>query len=258
MYIGNHLVLQIKEKDMMSNSMRTVALAIGLLPFAVAYGGDTVANTTPRQEEGSGSITSPEAPKNDSLRARVITLYGPSGLITAPNAYVVTPGRVTLGTFFGNDKSFSGNYGVIPGLEIGASYLDRTDGKAKTLANAKFNIVPANWKNVEFGVGVVDAVDAVQRTYYFMGSFEYLPSEMLTKNGIIGARAHVGVGDGIYKKNVIAGTELLFSPRLSAIVEYASRDVNYGLRYVGTEGVRFGVGIQANHLYVNLTTAFNF
>ena len=240
---------------MMSYTLRTVALAIGFSSLTLAFGQDVASSV---KLGGTESVTSAVTPQNDVLRARVYTLYGPSGLITAPNAYVVTPGRVALGTFFGNDKSFGANYGVIPGLEIGASYLDRADGKAKTLANAKFNIVPSNWKNVEFGVGVIDAVDAVQRTYYFMGSFEYLPPEMLTSHGIIGARAHVGVGDGIYKKNMILGTELLFSQRLSAIVEYASRDVNYGLRYVGTEGVRFGVGIQANHLYVNLTTAFNF
>ena len=245
---------------MTSKNMRKVALAIGLLPFAMAYGSETSAtdDQAPAAAASSESITSPVAPLNDSTRARVITLYGPSGLITAPNAYVVTPGRVTLGTFFGNDKSLSANYGVIPGLEVGASYLDRANGKAKVLGNAKFNIVPANWKNVEFGVGVIDAIDAVQRTYYFMGSFEYLPPQFLDKQGVLGARAHVGVGDGIYKKNLILGTELLFGPRVSAVVEYASRDVNYGIRYVGTEGVRFGLGIQANHLYVNLTTAFSF
>lgn len=256
MYIGIHLGLQIKEKDMMSNSMRTVALAIGLLPFT-AFGQEEP-NTKLGAAKAADSITAPVAPKNDSSRARVITLYGPSGLITAPNAYVVTPGRVTLGTFFGNDKSFSANYGLIPGLEVGATYLDRSSATDKLLANAKFNIVPANWKNVEFGVGVIDAVDAVQRTYYFMASFEYMPPEMLEKQGVLGARAHVGVGDGLYRKNLILGTEVLFGPRLSGIVEYASRDVNYGVRYVGTEGIRFGVGVQAKHLYVNLTTAFSF
>lgn len=200
----------------------------------------------------------PQSIQNDILRARVNTLYGPTGLITVPHAYVATQGRITLGTFFAENKSVSANYGLIDSIEVGGAYVDRTGMSNKSIANGKVNVIPANFKNIEIGVGIIDAIDAINQTFFVVASAELAPTSGMQEREVVGLRVHGGYGSGVFREEFIGGAEILFSYKVSVIGEWDGRQFNAGLRYVRDEALRLQVGILAKRLFFSTTYAFNF
>lgn len=195
---------------------------------------------------------------NDILRARVNTVYGPSGLINVPHAYVATENRVVIGVTLGKDRSANANVGLFDSVEVGGTYFERhnrTDGKI--LGNAKVNIIPANWRNFEVGFGVIDAADAVNQTVYGVASFEAMTPEALG-NQFAGLRLHGGYGSGFFRDKLIGGGELLFNNRMSLIGEYNGVDGNFAFRYVHNENIRAQIGTRGKTIFFTLVTAANF
>ncbi|MFQ3587387.1 MAG: hypothetical protein SNJ74_12715 [Fimbriimonadaceae bacterium] len=195
---------------------------------------------------------------NDILRARVNTVYGPSGLINVPHAYVASKDRIVIGVTLGKDRSASANVGLFDSVEIGGTYYerrDRTDGKI--LGNAKVNIIPANWRNFEVGIGVIDAADAVNQTVFGVASFEAMTPAALD-NQFAGLRLHGGYGSGLFRDKIIGGGELLFNNRMSLIGEYDGVDGNFAFRYVHNENVRAQIGTRGKTIFFTLVTAVNF
>src|SRR6476646_1756233 len=120
--------------------LSSVILA-GSLPAAMAQQAPAApASPPPSLEVGATSAI---------LVARVNTVYGPGGLVAIPDAYVSPRNQLSLGTFFGKDKSVSANYGIIRGVDVGASYIDRSSGSSRVLGNAKVNIQPGNFKHFQ-------------------------------------------------------------------------------------------------------------
>ncbi len=205
---------------------------------------------------GTTATAQDEDIRNDILRARFNTLYGPNGLITVPNAYVATPNRVVAGTFFGDQKTLSGNYGIFDNFEVGATFVDRENATDKFIANGKVNIVPSNFRWFELGIGVIDVVDAIKRTYYVVATADLATPEILKKN-FVGFRATLGGGTGLFKDKLIGGAELLFNNQLSLIGEYNGVDGNFAARYVLNEFFRFQAGVTHKDFFVGLCTAIN-
>jgi hypothetical protein len=201
-----------------------------------------------------------DQPQADNiLRPRVNTLYGPSGLITVPNAYVATQGQIVLGTLFGRDKSASANYGVIRALEVGAAYLDRSEGDDKVLANAKVNFVPGNFKHVELGLGIADAFDDLDQSFYVVASGEWVRPDFLTKRGgSLGLRVHAGYGSGLFNGTFIGGAELLFNRRFSLLGEYNGHTVNGAVRYIHDQALRMQAGVMRSRLFFDASYGFRF
>lgn len=195
--------------------------------------------------------------QNDILRARMNTFYGPAGLITVPYAYVTTSNRVVVGTTFGKDKSVSGNYGIVRSVEVGVSYIEPENLKGKVFGNAKVHIVPANFKNFELGVGVIDVGDARRRTFYGVVSADWATPEVLEQYAV-GIRLHAGAGTGFFREKFIGGAEILMNDRVSLVVEYNGVDTNAAIRYVRDEGFRMQAGLLRKGVFFGMSYAFTF
>lgn len=187
------------------------------------------------------------------------TLYGPTGLITVPTAYVAADRAVQFSGSFGDGiRGPAANYGIIPGVEVGAAFLDRDGADDKVIANAKVNIVPQNFNWFEVGVGVIDAADAVGRSYYVIGSADLVVPDPL-RDDAVGLRVHAGVGTGMFEEKLIGGGELtLDRERFSVVGEWNSDFFNAALRYVHDANFRIQAGFQAKKFFLGATHILRF
>lgn len=190
------------------------------------------------------------------------SLYGPTGLFTIPTAYTASHRQLAFGANF-SDR-FSGpsfNYGIVPYIEVGGTYLQRTNAANKAIANAKVNFIPSNFNGLEVGIGVIDAADAIGQSFYFVGSADFTPPTW-DPTGRVGSpvalKAHAGVGTGVFNERLFAGAELLFPNQFSLVGEYDTNDFNIGLRYVHDDRVRFQVGFVRKKLFFGATTLIQF
>jgi hypothetical protein len=191
----------------------------------------------------------------DILRARFDTSYGPVGMIVVPTAYVSTKNRVNFGMFIGRQKSANANYGIINGIDIGVSVQDIPQSTIRGLLNAKVNVIPANLKYFELGIGFIDLFGALKQTFYGVATTEILSHTKVTGE-FQGVRLHLGYGNGVFREHVIGGAELLLSQRMSVIGEYDGINFNYALRYVRDAAFRAQVGVGDNNLFIAASYAF--
>ncbi|MCW5936415.1 MAG: hypothetical protein KIT11_03805 [Fimbriimonadaceae bacterium] len=206
----------------------------------------------------SAGLAQPVPPTGEAaLRSRFTTVYGPSGLINVPSAYVTPQGRLMVGVTLGQDRSAVANYGLIPGIEVGGAYYELT-GKTEgeVLANGKVNIVPANFRNVEIGVGVIDVADRLDATFYAVASAQIITPPSV-EDQFQGVRVHAGYGSGLFREKLIGGAELLLTPRLSVIGEYDGTDGNFALRYLPNDTVRAQIGVRSKRIFFTLATAIS-
>ena len=187
------------------------------------------------------------------------TTHGPTGMINVPTAFVAPTEEFNLGTTLTEGKTtVTGNYGVIEGIEIGGAYVDRDGLDNKFFANAKVHIVPQNFKYFELGVGVIDAVDAINRTYYAVGSVNFTPGSSIREHGGVGLRGHAGVGTGIFQDRFIGGAEVIFNDKLALIGEYDSEDFNAVFRYSHDDTLRLQLGFANTDFTFGVTYGLKF
>lgn len=192
------------------------------------------------------------------------TLFGPTGLIATPTAYVSEHNSIQFGAFFGDGISAaSGNYGIIRYVEVGGAYLDRTDASDKAIANAKVTIIPQNFRNFEVGIGVIDAFDTIDQTFYVVGSADLVTPEWRVnvrgeRFSTIGLKVHAGVGNGIFDEELFAGGELLFTKNVSLVGEWDTEDFNAALRYAHSNYFNVQVGFFKSDFFLGATTTLRF
>lgn len=197
-------------------------------------------------------------PESEALRVRFNTLYGPVGLITVPTAYVAPSKKVLFGTAFGRDvKTVQANWGLTPGVDVGAAYLDRDNATQKLIGNAKVNIIPQNFKWFEVGIGVLDATDSLNQSFYFVASADWSLPDIIAEKAI-GFRLHAGVGTGMFEEKPIGGAEVILDKRFSVAAEWNANNLNAALRYVHDEAFRLQVGIQDKKGFLGATYALQF
>jgi hypothetical protein len=235
-------------KNRMPALLLSSVILAGSLPAAMAQ--QAPSDPAPPPSLAAGAT-------NDVTRARVNTIYGPAGLIAIPNAYTATQNRLVLGTFFGKDKSVSANYGLIRGVDVGATYVDRSSGNDRVLGNAKVNIVPGNFKHFELGLGVIDLADQIDQTFYVVVSGEWMKPGVLEKSGASGVRLHLGYGSGLFNGTAIGGGEVVFTRKFSALAEYDGHRVNGAVRYVHDQALRLQAGIYRSHLFFDACYGFS-
>lgn len=206
---------------------------------------------------GVGVASAQEAPlQNDILGARFNTFWGPHGLITVPDAYAGSTNRAVAGTFFGDQKAFTLNYGVVNGVDLGVAYIDRDAQRNRLIANAKVNLVPSNFRGFQIGAGVIDMADSINNTTYVMASFQAgVPEAWASK--YVGMRLHVGYGTGIYREKIIGGAELLINNRSSLVGEWNGTKANVGVRFIADDNIRLQAGVENKELFLGLSIAFN-
>lgn len=216
-----------------------VALAAGCMMFAVS------------------AFAQDDAADKSVLRGHMNTLYGPVGLITVPTAYVTSTHTVDFGMDFAKDKSVTGNYGIVSGVDVGAAFIDRDGGSGRTFGNAKVNIIPANFKGFELGIGVIDVADTWDRTSYAIASADFATPEYLEKH-VIGVRLHAGFGNGLFREKLIGGAELVLNKKFAVIGEYNGFDTNIALRYVHDKAFRIQAGVQGHSIFAGTTYGLTF
>ena len=210
--------------------------------------------------EPSQSDTSMQAVEQ---RAAVNTFYGPTGLMLVPTAFVTPANQVSFGASFGSEmRGPSANWGATPGIEIGGAFIDREGADNKAIANAKVTIVPQNFDWFQIGIGVIDAVDAINTTVYVVGSATWKPPNWNLGSELggrpVGLILHAGAGTGLFDEQFIAGAELILGDNLSIIGEWDSDNVNGALRYVHESSFRIQLGILQRHLYLGATFGFSY
>jgi hypothetical protein len=192
---------------------------------------------------------------------RANSIYGPTGLIRIPTAYVVDEKTIALSASFGrNIRVPAANYGIFRYIEVGGAFVDREGGSNKAIANAKVSIIPSNFRWFEIGVGVIDAVDAIKQTIYFVASADLVPPNWdVPERGLetMGLKAHLGAGTGLFGEKAFGGAEVLFNKKLSLIGEWDTEDLNAAIRYAPTNYLRIQLGVQGKDIHFSATTTFN-
>lgn len=197
-------------------------------------------------------------PADETGRIRFNTLYGPVGLITVPSAYVAPHKTVLFGTAFGRDvKTVQANWGLTPGVDVGAAYLDRDSASQKLIGNAKVNIIPQNFKWFEIGIGVLDAADTLNQTFYFVASADWDIPDVLAEHAV-GFRLHAGVGTGMFEEKAIGGAEVILDKRFSVAAEWNANNLNAAVRYAHDEAFRLQLGIQDKKGFLGVTYGLQF
>ncbi|MER3413033.1 MAG: hypothetical protein C4341_02115 [Armatimonadota bacterium] len=192
------------------------------------------------------------------------SLFGPTGLIGTPTAYVSEHNSIRFGAFFGDDLSAaSGNYGIIRYVEVGGAFLDRTGVSDKAVANAKVTIIPQNFRNFEVGIGVIDAFDAIDQTFYVVGSADLVTPEWRVKVrgerfSTIGLKVHAGIGNGMFNEELFAGGELLFTKNVSLVGEWDTKDFNAAIRYAHGDYFNVQLGFFKSDFFLGATTTLRF
>ncbi|MBS1705866.1 MAG: hypothetical protein JST40_08330 [Armatimonadetes bacterium] len=186
------------------------------------------------------------------------TFLGPSGLIHVPTAYTVLPGRFRLGANFERDRqSLVGNYGIFRDVEVGGGWIERNGRDGKAIANAKVRIQPANFRNVDIGIGVADAFDAVTRSVFAIASIDVIPPDVNVEGyRSIGLKLHGGYGTGVYNKHLIGGAELSFTKDLSLIGEYDGDLTNFAVRFSRTSEFSMQAGVANKRLFFGFVGGF--
>ncbi len=193
---------------------------------------------------------------------RTNSMYGPTGLISIPTAYTVRRNEARVGASFSrHDRGPSANYGIIDYVEIGGAYIDRDGLTDKAIANAKVTIIPSNFRNFEIGIGVIDAADAINQTFYVIGSADLvLPNMESPGDGSlpIGFKVHAGVGTGMFRERLIGGGELLFGNRFSVIAEWDARNLNGAVKYTPNDTLSLQLGFRDKGLFFGMTSSVRF
>ncbi len=222
---------------------RPLSSFLSLAGMALALG-------TPVSAQTAGP-TNPEAA--DNLRTRYNTAFGPIGLLTVPTAYVAGRNQAPFGVSFGrNFKTVSTNYGIANSVDVGLAVADQANASVKFLGNAKVNIIPQNFRNVQFGIGTIDLFDAVRSTFYAVASADFATPDILRKY-TVGLRAHAGYGSGVYTDSFIGGVELVFNRKFSLVTEFDGTNVNAAVRYAHNTNFGVQLGFQRNDIFFNST-----
>ncbi|MCE5315682.1 MAG: hypothetical protein ABFD49_09725 [Armatimonadota bacterium] len=163
---------------------------------------------------------------------------GYTGMIFTPNETTLGMGAVDFGAaFVSNDdvdtSYFSANFGVIDGLEVGASILDPDEGDSNTIINAKYSIVKENYARPGIAVGFSDLANEIDSTpYIVVGKSLNLPG--LTVKSL---RGHIGFGDGTLD-GLFAGLSATLTDTLTLSLEHDSDEINVGLQMSVATGLR--------------------
>jgi hypothetical protein len=151
------------------------------------------------------------------------------------------------------------NYGILDFIEVGGAFIDREGASNKAIANGKVTVLPQNFKNFEIGIGIIDALDAIGRTLYVVGSADFIPpniDEPIAGTPPVGFKVHAGVGSGMFNNELFAGAEMLFGNKFSLIGEWDTSNLNGAVRYSPNDHVRVQFGFMKTDLFFGITGKF--
>ena len=185
------------------------------------------------------------------------TVTGSTGMLYTPTADVLRDGHFSLGYHHLEDgDAYTVGYGMSNAWEISAATIDYNGDHGRDLyLNTKFSLMSENVVRPGIAIGMEDALDEYDRTFYAVAS-KTLP---------LGLRIHAGVGDGRFD-GVFGGIEKTFNPlgvtgssifpatTLSA--EYDGKEMIYGLRLAIVPGLKAHAAWRDGDTYVGLTFTY--
>ncbi|OMH40705.1 YjbH domain-containing protein [Desulfurobacterium indicum] len=178
-----------------------------------------------------------------------INIYGTTGYIFTPSAYIQPEKRTTAGTAVTNEfKNIFVSFVPFPGLETGLSYdLDNSNNK---LLSLKYQFLPETktLPAIAFG-GNINGNSPFHGAYVVTSKYLDIP---------IPQTVTLGYGTGVYGGFFI-GSEILIHPKLTLITEYIEPDKTE-LKNLNTKPVihtNFGIKLMpVNNLQI--TFYYNF
>ena len=185
------------------------------------------------------------------------TVTGSTGMLYTPTADVLRDGHFSLGYHHLEDgDAYTVGYGMSNAWEISAATIDYNGDHGRDLyLNTKFSLMSENVVRPGIAIGMEDALDEYDRTFYAVAS-KALP---------LGLRIHAGIGDGRFD-GVFGGIEKTFNPlgvtgssifpatTLSA--EYDGKEMIYGLRLAIVPGLKAHAAWRDGDTYVGLTFTY--
>lgn len=176
------------------------------------------------------------------------SISGSTGLIDTPSADALREGQISLGYYHLKDGGVgSAAFSIANNMEISAAGF-RYDGQAnKTYVNAKLALMPEKLLTPGLAVGVIDAANQEERSFYAVAS-KALP---------LGFRIHAGVGNGKFDGGFV-GLEKTMNPlgmltgsntfpATTLIAEYSGKHMNYGVRMAVVPGLKVDAGWRSNN-----------
>lgn len=159
--------------------------------------------------------------------AQVPDFNASTGLIRVPSAYVQHDDTVSI---FGAAVPHTAIGGAIVGIanrvEIGVA--SRDIGGDRVIGTAKVSVLPEQLLRPAVSVGVID------RSQYVVVSKFLIPYfvEAATGRKHVAVKLHAGYGDGLFRRTVFGGIEVVGDGGVSVIGEVVGGHGSGGLRYV--------------------------
>ena len=153
---------------------------------------------------------------------------GPTGLINIPNAEVIPDGGFILSTYsllpnpyqrIGNEAFVDLGVGFLPHVEFGVAMGD-PNGAEDLNANAKLQVLSETKVSPAVAIGAFNLSANIEKTFYGALSKHFFGQRVEATAGYM----HGG-GTGAY-----GGLDVGLVKHVSTMLEYDSRDVNYGLK----------------------------
>jgi hypothetical protein len=183
------------------------------------------------------------------------SVFGLSGNILTPDDLILAPGTFNLAyhgiSFDGGDNEniFSGNVGVFPNLEVGASVL--TNGDSDVIFNGKYRLLTETGTRPAVTVGVIDLAStafADPGLFIMVSKSLTTAAEEVTDRPSKPLRGHLGIGSGVLS-SVFLGLDWTVTPQLSVMLEYISDSdfggslFNGGVRYAVSDNLRLDLSL---------------
>ena len=187
------------------------------------------------------------------------SLWGSTGLIAVPTAYVQAPRTVKLGATFSEDLS-SGyvNFGLFENFEAGVAIFDRPGNNDHGIVNAKFHVPLTNTDRFQLGIGALDLADQERQSFYIVASSAITVPDYVRDANAVGMNLHFGIGTGYFDGRIFGGAEFFFAQGFDVLTEWDGNDFNAGLRYQFNPAFNGEVGFYSSNPYLKLGYTMRF
>jgi len=159
------------------------------------------------------------------------TIYGYSGILTAPTAETIKPAGVALiGSTSEDLNTIGGSIGLMPNWEISAVRIDNR--KSHTLLHGKIVLLQESLTLPAFAVGVADLTDEIGNSIYAVATKTISLAGTASKTAGLpfgSPQLSLGIASGDFLDGVFAGLVLPVSQKSRLMMEYANDKVNLGL-----------------------------
>ncbi|MBC7328470.1 YjbH domain-containing protein [bacterium] len=159
------------------------------------------------------------------------TIYGYSGIFTAPTAETIkTAGVALIGSTSKDVNTVGGCVGLFPNWELSAARVSNSE--SQTILSGKILLLQEGLALPAIGVGVADITDEIGSSVYVVATKTLTVTQVATKTTGLPfgpPQISAGIASGKIMDGVFAGVVLPLSGRSRIMAEYSNKKVNLGL-----------------------------